>query len=397
MAYEKLTSEQLEETARAFEASGRNYAETGRVLGLARATVQHRVAQAGKYGLLGTSRMVPGFEIAEITEGPNGTSVKQRQSGPTVEIPDGMLLTHASILSRDGQEVIRWDKYATERHLSDAALAEAVRGAFADYVPTHTAAPDTNTDTFTVYPLVDFHVGLLAWENETGENYDTNIAERVIVGAMRALVDATPPSRKAVILGLGDLLHFDGYEARTDRSGNVLDTDSRYPKILRTALRIVKTIIEMALERHAEVEVRILQGNHDDRAALAVALALSEGYDSHPRVLVDDGPSRIWYYRYGAVFLCASHGDKIKMPDMPLIMAVDRPHDWAASTRRRIYTGHIHHERVREIGGVVVESMRSPVAKDAYHTFQGYRAGRSVYSHTYWTDGSRMATMSFDI
>jgi hypothetical protein len=365
-------------------------------LGIARGTFQNRLAAASRYGLSGPVEAKEGFRITRIsTRTPDGSTVVQVPEAEPHVPPQGLQLKGVSkYVPGDG-----WYKYGAEGALSDAALAEAVRAAFADYPLTYDTHPlyDTRADLLTVIPLVDWHVGLLAWEEETGGNYDLNIAQDILRRAMTDLVEATPPSAKCVILGLGDLLHFDGYEAKTERSGNVLDTDSRYPKVLRAALQLVKYTIDAALTRHDTVDVRIMQGNHDNRAALAIAIALAEGYEKHPRVTVNDCPSYIWFERYGKVLLGATHGDKAKMADMPLLMAVDRPADWAASTRRRVFTGHIHHERLREIGGVIVESLRSPVAKDAWHSFEGYRAGRSVYAYTFWTDGTRMARHEFEI
>lgn len=388
-----LSRELAEQAVKALDAALGNQTEAARALGVARATLQNRLAAAGRYGLLGPIKAREGFSIVQITERmPNGTSVVTKPEFDEPTAPDGMVESGRSVYV-PGKG---WFKFGKE--LSEQSLAESVRAAFEGYVPYSTPAPkETRADLVSVYPLADFHVGLLAWENETGASYDTNIARTTILDAMSNLVHATLPSKKAVVLGLGDLLHFDGFEAKTERSGNALDTDSRYPKVLETAVEIVMQIIEMALANHDEVDVRVLQGNHDNRAAIAVSLALYFAYRDNSRVLVDNSPSYHWYKRYGKVFLSATHGDKTKMDAMPLLMAVDRPEDWAASTRRRVFTGHIHHERLREVGGVVVESLRSPVAKDAYHTFAGYRAGRSVYSYTFWTDGSRMAKMEFEL
>jgi len=393
-----LTRDQAQEAVDALALHGSQVAAAA-ALGIARGTIQGRLAAASRYGLNGFDPVPEGFEVSQISHGPNGDFVKMRPEGPAMVPPEGLVLKGASVLSRDGREVVRWDKYGTDGQLSDGALAQAVRDAFEDFPTTYLTHPlyDTRPDLLTVIPLVDWHVGLLAWEEETGGNYDLNIAQATLRRAMFDLIKATPPSGKCVVLGLGDLLHFDGYEAKTERSGNVLDTDSRYPKVLRAALQLVKYTIDLALEHHETVDVRVMQGNHDQRAALAVAIALAEGYDKNPRVTVNDSPSYIWFERYGKVLLGATHGDKAKMSDMPLLMAVDRPADWAASTRRRVFTGHIHHERLREVGGVVVESLRSPVAKDAWHSFEGYRAGRSVYAYTFWTDGTRMARHEFEI
>lgn len=398
MATHPLSRDLAQEAVTALDAHMGNKSEAARSLGLDRGTYRSRLAAAARYGLMGFKPVPEGFEVSQISSGPSGEFVKmrpEREHGQAV--PEGHVVSGVStLLDEQGRVALQWVK--TKQGIADDDLADRVRAAFANYEPHATPPPnETRADLVSVYPLADFHVGLLAWENETGGSYDTSIARTTILDAMSNLITATLPSTKAVVLGLGDLLHFDGFEAKTERSGNSLDTDSRYPKVLETAVEIVMQIIEMALANHEEVDVRILQGNHDNRAAIAVALAVYFAYRNNPRVSVDNSPAYFWYKRYGKVFLSATHGDKTKMDAMPLLMAVDRPEDWAASSRRRVFTGHIHHERVREIGGVIVESLRSPVMKDAFHSFAGYRAGRSVYSYTFWTDGSRMAKMEFEL
>lgn len=389
--------DQALEAASVWERHGKNAAAAARELDIPRSTLQERLKRASMLGLCGYAPVPPGFEVSQISHGPSGTFTKMRPEGPATAPPEGLVLKGASVLSRDGREVVRWDKYAAGP--DDNSLATAVRAAFEDYPTTYLTHPvgPTSDETVAVYPVADAHLGLLAWKEETGEDYDITIARDVLTKAFDQLVAATPASGHALILGLGDLAHVDNYENRTDRSGNALDTDSRYPKILRESVRLIRYLIDLALTKHETVEVRLLSGNHDSRTAIAVALALSLGYEKNPRVMVDDSPAYIWFRRYGKVLIGATHGDRAKMADMPLLMAVDRPEDWAASTRRRVFTGHIHHERLREIGGVIVESLRSPVAKDAYHSFEGYRAGRSVYSYTFWTDGSRTAKVEFEI
>lgn len=207
---------------------------------------------------------------------------------------------------------------------------------------------------------------------------------------MQAMAQS-PPSAHGIILGLGDILRFDGYEPITTRPGNFLDADGRDPKVRKTVLDMIRETIDLALQRFQTVEVRILPSNHDDRPAIVLSLAFSLFYENNERVIFDDSPSRFWWRRIGKVFLGATHGDKTKMRDLPLVMAADNPQDWADSTYRRIYTGHIHHESAVEECGVVVTSMHSPVAKDAYHSFSKYRSGRSVYSDTYDVTG-RMAS-----
>jgi hypothetical protein len=192
-----------------------------------------------------------------------------------------------------------------------------------------------------------------------------------------------PRRRIGIIIGLGDLLHFDGYEPVTSRSRNVLDVDGRYPLVLQTATSVLIWAIEKALRKHEQVIVRILPGNHDDQSAIAVSLALSMYYRESKRVAVDCDPSRYWWWRFGETFIGATHGDMTKMQDLPLVMASARPVDWGASQHRYLWTGHIHHKSaIKEVGNVIVESFRSPAARDAWHAASGYVSGRSLTAIT---------------
>lgn len=125
-----------------------------------------------------------------------------------------------------------------ECHASiDRHLAKAFDGFTASAI--EAPAPPHTEDTATVYPLADLHLGVLAWGKETGENYDLNIAEQTVKAAMTRLFASAPPSHIGVVLGLGDLLHFDGYEPVTSRSRNFLDVDGRYPLVLQTATSVL--------------------------------------------------------------------------------------------------------------------------------------------------------------
>lgn len=299
----------------------------------------------------------------------------------------------------DGKIISQWVK-TTRNEVPIEEIIDRLSGAFADVgtrAPLIPRPKKLNGDLLTVYPLIDWHIGLLAWARETGENYDLKIARQTIMSAMSGLIDATPPAEQAIVLGIGDMLHFDGYDPVTPASKHQLDTDGRYPLVLDTAADMVEETIELALAKHGTVLARILPGNHDPVSSVALALMLKRIFRGHKRVTIDSSHSYQWWHRVGKVFLGATHGDKTKMKDMPLLMAADRPDDWAASKYRRVYTGHFHSEKSFEEGGVIVSCMRTPVARDAFHSFNRWRSGRSVYSETFKLDGSEAAAIQMNI
>lgn len=387
-----LTDDECRAIAEAYRQHGTKQAAAD-ALGLDWCSFNRRLKVAAQRGYVGTRPVLPGYVIkrASAQLGPDGEPERQwvtqtPEPGEAFAAPEGHAVKGVSALvDAEGRVIQQWIKTKAGEP-SPATIADEIRAAlegFTGAAPSTPAPEVTEADLATIYPLADWHIGLLTWERETGQNYDLKIADATIRPAMARLVAGAPPSSQAVILGLGDLLHSDGYEPLTARSKNVLDVDGRYPRVLRYAVRLALHTIDLALQKHDRVLVRFLPGNHDDQSAIALSLALSLYYQGNPRVTVDDDPSRFWWWSWGDVLLGATHGDQAKMKDLPLIMAARNPEAWGRSKFRHIYTGHIHTQTGIEMSGVTVESFQTPAPVDAWHHGMGYGAGRSVCAITH--------------
>lgn len=233
-------------------------------------------------------------------------------------------------------------------------------------------------DLLAVYPMGDPHFGMYAWAAEAGEDFDLSTAERLTYGAIERLVASAPPAKHALIVELGDFFHSDNNSARTERSGNALDVDTRWARVMQIGLRAMTHVIKCALAKHQTVTVRIVAGNHDSHSSYALALGLDAYFRNEKRVKIDLSPAVFWYYEFGKVLIGTTHGNTCKPDQLPGIMATDRPKEWGASTFRCWYHGHIHHQTVKEFPGCTIESFRTLAARDAWHTAAGYRAGRDM-------------------
>lgn len=235
------------------------------------------------------------------------------------------------------------------------------------------------SDLLTVYPMGDPHFGLYAWAEEAGEDFDLKIAEQLTKDAIDRLVDSAPASDTAIILPLGDLLHSDNVSNQTVRSGNALDVDTRWARVMVVTLRSLIYSILAALRKHKKVVVRVVAGNHDPHSSIAIAIAIACYFQNESRVEVDLSPCAFWYYKFGKVLIGSTHGDTCKMTELPGVMACDRPKEWGDTKHRHWYVGHIHHKQlIQEYPGCNVESFRTLAARDAWHNASGYRAGRDM-------------------
>jgi hypothetical protein len=234
-------------------------------------------------------------------------------------------------------------------------------------------------DRLACYPIGDHHNGMLAWKKETGsDSYDLEIAEQYLASAMEYLIKSIPPCEHALIAGLGDFLHYDSTAPVTPTSHNQLDSDGRYPKMIRVAVRSIRRAINLALRQHQHVHVIMEIGNHDLFSTIFLLELLANVYENEPRVTIDTSPQHYHYFEFGKVLIGTHHGHGSKMPDLPLIMAADQPEAWGRTKHRYIWTGHIHNRTAYDKIGCSVESFRILAPVDAWAAQKGYRAIRDM-------------------
>lgn len=286
----------------------------------------------------------------------------------------------STLYDEDGKVRMQWvksslDKAAQLEVLKEFAadLAEGVKG----LAPMTPPPANIDDDILCVYPMGDPHFGMYAWWQDTGNNFDLDIAESLTNGAIDRLVSSAPAGGTAVLLNLGDMFHADS-QMNTTQSGHQLDVDGRWKKVQQVGLRSMIHCVRRLLERHSKVIFRINGGNHDGHSSYALSMMLDCYFHNEPRVQVELSPSDFWYYEFGSNLIGSTHGDKCKGSNLLGVMAADQAEAWGRTKHRQWYVGHVHHQEVKEYPGGVVEYFRTLAARDAWHAGQGYRAGRDM-------------------
>jgi hypothetical protein len=398
MAGTPYTEEVLQEAA-ALRLSGLSIVKCAEQAGCAKSTMESRLKTAALRGmLLAQKPAMDGMRISQVSEQQDADgnvkarSVQQKpEHGGQFEIPNGHVVKGVSaLLNADGAEIVKWIKTKEGAVTLDSAI-ETIQSAFSSYEGRAEPIPAPVAPAgklLTLIPCNDWHVRLLTWSRETGENWDLKIAERVIGDGIEDAISRSPSSDTGIVLGGGDLLHADTDQNRTEKSGNVLDADGRHQKGIEVAQRLKVRTVDAALRNNEHVIVRILRGNHDEYSSVAIAHFLAAWYRNEPRVTVDVDASLYFWHRFGSVLLGATHGHTVKLKDMAQIMAHRRAEDWGKTRFRYVHGFHIHHKSqfVTEGGGVVSESHQAPIPQDAWHYGAGFLSGRSLQTITYHRD-----------
>lgn len=374
MAQASLTTEQKQEAVDAVVNYG-SQNEAARRLGLNRATFLHRYRAGIKAGL----------DQAIVHPAPQGHTVK------------GV----STFYRGDGSVAAQWVKTRTDAEDPDL-VAERVRAIFEGLAPAAPVpAPTYNDiDLLTVYPIADAHIGMRAWSKETGESYDTDIA----VGRLRSwigqLVASSPRSHEAIILDVGDTTHMDDGTNQTPASKHILDVDGRFFRTLEMTIAALADATELALAKHERVHIVIIAGNHNPHSYMAILFALAERYRENPRVTVRKDPREFWAYQFGDCLLSAHHGDKAKPERLVMFLADEYAEEWGATKHRFLWTGHLHHHRSADIGGVKWEQLRAMTARDAYaytHAYSARAQLQAITLHRTAGEVQRQAVSSYSV
>lgn len=326
----------------------------------------------------------------------HGYSPEHDMTHPT---PEGITLRGTSTLYRTNEsggqdQLLQWVKTKQDDAVRHQLWQEIAAG-LADDLPRASpikAPKHTNSDLMACYPVGDHHLGMLAWGAETGEDYDLKISEKLLVDATDHLLRAAPECDQALVVFLGDFMHYDSFVPETPASRNKLDADSRYPKMVHAAVRLMRYVIEAAARRHKNVRVMIVPGNHDPSSSIFLMACMKNIYEKEMRITIDDSPMDFHYFQFGKNLIGGYHGHNVKLDKLPLIMATDRPKEWGETVHRVILTGHVHHNQTqKDVSGCSVESMQVLATEDAWAHKGGYRSGRSMVSITFHREHGEVA------
>ena len=306
------------------------------------------------------------------------------KSGNQISVGETLIGT-STMYDKDGNVKLQWVKTDSKKDSDLLAFKEAIEDFVASETiisPTKITPPSSiDKDTMSIYSIGDAHIGLLAWGDETGEDYDSDICVADIIKAIQLLVSQAHPSEEAFIIDVGDWFHSDT-QANTTTAGTRVDVDSRFPRMIQMGLDLAVALIDQALSKHKTVHWRSAIGNHDTHTSLYVTSFLKAWYRNEPRVVVHDTPSMFMYHQFGKNLIGITHGHRVKAEQLGSIMSVDCKDQWSSTDHRLFITGHVHHQTVKEFTNCTVETFNTLSGKDAWHAASGYRSKQSMKSIT---------------
>lgn len=304
----------------------------------------------------------------------------------THTVPDGFNVKGVSTYyNKEGKPAGQWVKSSADDERRMQIMQEAINALKEDlphYAPIHCEGGD-NSDLLNVYVITDYHLGMKSWHEETGADWDMEIAENLLVNWFSAAISHAPMADVAILANIGDFLHWDGMEAVTPQHKHILDADTRFQKLVRTAIRVIRKVINMLLKKHQRVHVLMADANHDPASGAWMRELLASVYQDEPRITVDTSADTYYCYEHGQTALYFHHGHKRGVADVDRVMAGKYRQVFGRTKYAYAHLGHLHSNEVKESQLMIVERHRTLSAPDAYAAKGGWISGRDAKVITY--------------
>ena len=300
--------------------------------------------------------------------------------------PDTHFVKGTSTLYKDGEKVLQWvrtDKKAEDQYKVMKEVVEALSENVRPAKPITFKEKDLNESLINVYTITDFHYGMFAWGEETGEDWDLDIAESTLVNWFASAIKQSPDSETAILANIGDFLHWDGMEAKTPTHGHTLDADTRFQKLVRSVINSLRIITEMLLEKHKHVHIVHATGNHDLASSVWLRELFSAYYSNDPRVTVETSPDVYYAYEFGQTSLFWHHGHKRGVGNVSAVFAAKFREIFGRTKYSYAHLGHRHSVDVKENSLMIVEQHQTLAAPDAHASEGGWVSLRSAQCITY--------------
>ena len=301
-------------------------------------------------------------------------------------VAPGYLMGKVTVQRGPGGIERTWERQSPDQSRALEAMLAAVEELKAD-IPRAAPAPGpalTVDSLLTQYTLTDYHLGMRAWAEEGGADWNLAIAEDLLTRSFEYLVASAPRARVGLICQLGDFMHFDGLMPVTPTSRHVVDAAGHYTEIVRVAIRCLRRLVDHALTKHERVVILAAEGNHDIASSVWMRELLKTLYELEPRVEVLDSGKPFYAYQHGATMLAFHHGHGRKKETLSAYFAAAFGVMWGATRYRYGHSGHYHHEVVvKEEPGMKWTQHPTLAPNDSHSARGGYVAQRQACAITY--------------
>lgn len=207
-----------------------------------------------------------------------------------------------------------------------------------------------DSERYLVIPAFDLH-----FNGHTLDLYKESLQRQI------EIIENGHYAKILLILG-GDIAHIDNINSTTARGTQLETTD--LDATVTEMESYFEPLIETIIKHSNSAEIMYCPGNHDPSVGFMFARLLERAYSKQPNITWDVSLKHYHGTMLGHNFIGATHGDKGKANYLAKYLD-EFGSDLGKAKNRELFTGHLHSEMSKDLGGFVQRqvSTRKPTDK----------------------------------
>lgn len=227
--------------------------------------------------------------------------------------------------------------------------------------------------------IADLHLGKYSNIKEIGTSYNIEKASEIFKSCIEQLVERGKKiGFDSILLVIGsDYFNSDTMFNTTTR-GTFQDEHEVWQATFDAGIKLATESVNYLANITDDLKVVVIPGNHDRQSTFYLSKVLEGLYKNDSFINIYSTYGNRQYIHYGNNLIMVTHGDEIKIKDLPLLMASEKSDLWNKTKYREIQIGHLHTRKsydfmnYEENKGVLVRQLMSPTVADSWHKSKGF-------------------------
>ena len=245
-------------------------------------------------------------------------------------------------------------------------------------------------------PAIELHLGKMAWNGDTGQDYDKNIATSRFYHILEQTMELQDKEKcgTALITIGNDFFNSDTVNATTTK-GTPQTNDLRWKKMFLIGLKLYTEFLETLRGEFDKIDVRLCSGNHDKMSSFYLYLTLQQYFKNDDKIIFSDNYKDYQCYQFGKCAVFFGHGDSNLKRIMQSIPA-EFYKEWGSSIYRELHLGHLHKEVVvDDESGMITRRIGSPTGTDQWHYEERFIGSTQKHQIFIWDANAGLKSIEY--
>lgn len=232
---------------------------------------------------------------------------------------------------------------------------------------------------------IELHLGKLAFESETGQDYNNRIAQSRFYKILDDVIEQQEIEQcDTCLLCIGNDFFNSDTVSNTTTKGTQQTNDLRWKGMFELGLQMYIQMILTLRDKFNKIEVRLQQGNHDTMAAFYLYIALSCYFKKDKVINFSDDYKELQCFEWGKCAIFFTHGDT-NLKRLIRSIPSEFYREWGRTLYRELHLGHLHSEVVvDDNSGMITRRVGSPTGTDAWHYSERFIGATQKYQTFVW-------------